>query len=101
MCSYIMGESKTRYLRMSIRHTSVLFTGKEATQSSTFPSSALYSFEAGHGVDGIYESSGSMSTEAEVQPWWMVNLEKPCFVYEVKIFNSPECKCMNVDISVE
>ena len=96
MCSYIMGENKKRYLRMSIRHTSVLFTGKEATQSSTFPSSALYSFEAGHGVDGIYESSGSMSTEAEVQPWWMVNLEKTCFVYKVLIVNVPECKCMNV-----
>ena len=70
----------------------VSLTGKYATQSSTYQS-------AEHGVDGIY---GSMaSTDAEIQPWWMVNLEKTCFVSEVKLFNSPECKCTNVVISVE
>ena len=77
-------------------YMAVSLTGKYATQSSTYQS-------AEHGVDGIYGGSGSMysSTDAEIQPWWMVNLEKTCFVYEVKLFNSPECKCTNVVISVE
>ena len=75
----------------------VSLTGKYPTQSSTYQS-------AEHGVDGIYGSSGSMaSTDAEIQPWWMVNLEKTCFVYEVKLFNRPMCKCRptTVVISVE
>ena len=71
---------KVRYIYMAVS-----LTGKYATQSSTYQS-------AEHGVDGIY---GSMaSTDAEIQPWWMVNLEKTCFVYEVLIVNVPECKCI-------
>ena len=67
--------------------------GKQATQSSTYPSG--YSFEAGNAVDGNNngdDAGNSMAiTLSEQHAWWEVDLGKSYDLSSIKIWNRSDC----------
>ncbi len=62
---------------------------KYATQSSVsdWSRDPTNAGDAANAVNGLISGDYGFHTSQEIQPWWMVDLDQPCLIAEIRIYN--------------